>query len=81
MFGSPKCGYCDKSGTKLTPIEPAGSRIRYTAICCNSILGVTEQSDSGTILKKIETENATLLDKIQRVEHSIEQIALGLNRL
>lgn len=84
MVGNAKCGHCDKTGTKAVQIEPAGSRTRYKAICCNhcnSILSAVDDSASDTILKKIETENAALSDKVRRLEYTLEQIVLGLNRL
>ena len=77
MFGTAKCGHCGQIGTKIMQIEPNGAAYKQSAICCNScnaILGVTGYYDTGPLLKKAEKERDELKQRIEGIEHAINQI-------
>lgn len=83
MFSIAKCGHCGHTGTKTAEIEPQGAAYKQTAICCSScsaILGVVGYYDTGTLLKKAETERAELKQRIASLEYAINQIGYLLQR-
>lgn len=83
MFTTAKCGHCGKIGTKIETIEPNGAQYKQTAICCmhcNSILGVTDFYNAGTLLKKAETERAAMSKKIGDLQSQLDQVLRALRR-
>ena len=83
MFLAPKCGHCDKIGTKVQAIEPDHAAYKQIAICCkwcNAILGVTGYYDAGKVAKDIEAKVDTLQQRLSQLEHQIQQIGHFLQR-
>lgn len=78
-----KCGFCNKSGTKLEEITPTGSRYKYQAICCQScgsILGVMDYFNIGAGVEKLEQGIKQLHKSAADADHNLRRIVSFLNR-
>lgn len=83
MFSLAKCGHCGHMGTKLHEIEPSGSAYKLQAVCCqscNSILGVVDFFNVGTLLKNAEKEQKKLAAQAQSIDSRLAQIERLLKR-
>ena len=79
-----KCGHCGKPGTKVVVIEPSGGNFKQMAICCAScsaVLGVRGYYDSGSLIKKQETEIAKLQTAVAQLQHQNAQIVRAMDEI
>jgi excinuclease UvrABC ATPase subunit len=83
MFSVGKCGHCGATGTKIVEIEPQDAAYKQIGICCvscNSILGITDYFDTGTLLKKAELQANAMAMKVVALERKLDQVLHVLQR-
>jgi hypothetical protein len=84
MFGSTKCGKCERASFKIQEINPGGSAYKFYSIQCSHCqtpIGVTDFYNVGQLLKNQEKAIADLGQKVDYIQSSVGQIVRALQSM
>lgn len=81
----PACPKCGHRAFSISQIEPIGARyvmyaVHCASITCQTVVGVTEYYDAGSLLKKQEKAIAALDARLSNLEHSMRNVELYLRQ-